>query len=229
MNDWPPNPGLTVITSTRSRPGRTSSSITAGVAGLIATPAFSPSPLMRWIVRSRWIAPSTWTISEDDPASAKASRKASGSWIIRWVSSGSLVAGRSHFTSTGPNVMLGTNRPSITSTWIRSAPAASTSLTCSASRDRSAERMDGAILMRLSSFGLGIIGGAPQSVGFTGRTTAGGGTGRPGRNPRGGVGRRRASACGPPRRWPCGRPPRGPGRSPGPPHTRRRRRGPRPA
>ena len=41
---------------------------------------------------------------------------------------------------------LGTKWPSITSTWMRSAPAASTSRTSSPSREKSAERMDGAIM-----------------------------------------------------------------------------------
>src|SRR5262245_32964518 len=41
--------------------------------------------------------------------------------------------------------MLGTNRPSITSTWIQSAPAASTARTSSPSRLKSADRIDGAI------------------------------------------------------------------------------------
>src|SRR5580698_3128607 len=41
--------------------------------------------------------------------------------------------------------MFGTKRPSITSTWIQSAPAASTARTSSASRPKSAERIEGAI------------------------------------------------------------------------------------
>src|SRR5215813_2824611 len=41
-------------------------------------------------------------------------------------------------------VMLGTKRPSITSTWIQSAPAASTARTSSPNRAKSADRTDGA-------------------------------------------------------------------------------------
>src|SRR5215813_7894951 len=41
-------------------------------------------------------------------------------------------------------VMLGTKRPSITSTWIQSAPAASTARTSSPNRVKSADRTDGA-------------------------------------------------------------------------------------
>src|SRR5215470_9613020 len=47
-------------------------------------------------------------------------------------------------STTGPIVMLGTKRPSITSTWIQSAPALSTARTSSPSRVKSAERTDGA-------------------------------------------------------------------------------------
>src|SRR6516165_1152009 len=42
--------------------------------------------------------------------------------------------------------MFGTKRPSITSTWIQSAPAASTARTSSASRPKSADSIDGATM-----------------------------------------------------------------------------------
>src|SRR5437899_1743406 len=47
-------------------------------------------------------------------------------------------------STTGPMVMLGTKCPSITSTWIQSAPAASTARTSSPNRVKSADRTDGA-------------------------------------------------------------------------------------
>ena len=47
-------------------------------------------------------------------------------------------------TTSGPTVIGGTKCPSITSTWITRAPASSTSPTCSRSRPKSAERIDGA-------------------------------------------------------------------------------------
>src|SRR5437870_3246653 len=51
----------------------------------------------------------------------------------------------------GPSVRLGTNRPSITSTWIQSAPPASARCIASARWPKSAFRIDGAILInRLS-------------------------------------------------------------------------------
>ena len=58
---------------------------------------------------------------------------------------GSRVTLRTASTTSGPMVMLGTNRPSMTSTWIQSAPAASTARTSSASRPKSAERIEGAM------------------------------------------------------------------------------------
>ena len=47
-------------------------------------------------------------------------------------------------TTSGPIVMLGTKWPSITSTWIQSAPAASTSWISWPRWAKSADRMDGA-------------------------------------------------------------------------------------
>src|SRR5437899_3926407 len=47
-------------------------------------------------------------------------------------------------STTGPMVMLGTKCPSITSTWIQSAPAPSTARTSSPNRVKSADRTDGA-------------------------------------------------------------------------------------
>jgi hypothetical protein len=60
---------------------------------------------------------------------------------------GSFVTLRTASTTSGPMVMFGTNRPSITSTWIQSAPAASAARTSSARRPKSAERMEGAMRM----------------------------------------------------------------------------------
>src|SRR3954471_9308765 len=79
------------------------------------------------------------------PASAKASRNGSAGEIIRWTSSGFAVCGLSAFTTTGPMVRLGTKWPSMTSTWIQSAPASSTARTSSPSRAKSADRIEGAM------------------------------------------------------------------------------------
>ena len=79
------------------------------------------------------------------PARANGSTKRSGSTIIRCRSSGNVVDRRSAFTTSGPTVRFGTNWPSITSTWIMSAPATSTAFTSSPSLEKSAARIDGAI------------------------------------------------------------------------------------
>src|SRR5262245_49098708 len=65
---------------------------------------------------------------------------------MRCTSSGSRVTGRIPFTTTGPMLRFGTKWPSITSTWMRSAPAAVTSRTSSPSREKSAESIEGAIM-----------------------------------------------------------------------------------
>ena len=49
--------------------------------------------------------------------------EASTGEIIRWTSNGFFVCGRSALTTAGPMVMLGTKWPSMTSTWMQSAPA----------------------------------------------------------------------------------------------------------
>src|SRR3990167_6058967 len=66
---------------------------------------------------------------------------------MRWTSSGSRVRLRMDSMTGGPIVRLGTKWPSITSTWSRSAPPASTRAMASPSAAKSAERMLGAILI----------------------------------------------------------------------------------
>src|SRR5205807_1063526 len=104
--------------------------------------------LMVCTVLYRELVASTCTSIKVAPALANASRNSSGRSIIRWASIGSLVARRTASTTWGPKVRLGTKWPSMTSTWIRSAPAASASFTCSARRPMSAERIEGTISIR---------------------------------------------------------------------------------
>src|SRR5687768_13833105 len=68
---------------------------------------------------------------------------------MRWTSTGSEVARRTASVTSGPIVICGTKCPSITSTWIQSAPACSASTTCSRSRPKSADRIEGASLTLL--------------------------------------------------------------------------------
>ena len=70
---------------------------------------------------------------------------------MRWRSSGSRVRFRIASMTGGPIVRFGTKCPSITSTWIWSAPPASTRAISSARAAKSAERIDGAILIMRAS------------------------------------------------------------------------------
>ena len=69
-----PEAGSTVMTSTWSTSGRISTSTSAGVAGLIATPARFPRSRMLCTVRCRLKLPSQWTRNESEPASANSWR-----------------------------------------------------------------------------------------------------------------------------------------------------------
>src|SRR5579862_4413376 len=122
----------------------TSISISTGVAGLITTPARQSWLLIRCRVRSRWRQASWCTDIQSTPASANTGINSSGFSIIRWQSSGNFVTLRSDFTTGGPIVRFGTKCPSITSTWMTLAPPSVAAHTCSPSRAKSAERIDGA-------------------------------------------------------------------------------------
>mmetsp|Transcript_52358 Transcript_52358/g.128501 ORF Transcript_52358/g.128501 Transcript_52358/m.128501 type:complete len:222 (-) Transcript_52358:140-805(-) len=145
MKDWPPKPGLTVMMRMRSTMSKTYSMAESGVAGLSTTPALHPSSLIMLTVRCRWMvdSPSQCTEIMSAPALTKSGMRSSGSTIIRWTSSGLSVTGRSASTTSGPIVMLGTNRPSMTSTCTQSQPALSMARTSSPSLEKSADRMDG--------------------------------------------------------------------------------------
>src|ERR1039458_3990392 len=97
---------------------------------------------MCWSGRCRLRHTSCCTEVRLAPASAKAGMKASGSSIIRWQSSGSLVMGRSALTMGGPKVMLGTKWPSMTSMWTMVPPPRSAAATSSARWAKSEARME---------------------------------------------------------------------------------------
>src|SRR5262252_9614212 len=118
-------------------------------------PARLPSALICCTVRCKLSLPSQCTRNESEPASTNSSRKKSGSEIIRWVSRGKRVTRRSDWTIGAPIEMLGTKCPSITSTWMRSAPARSASATCSPKRAKSAARIEGASFT--ASFPIGVL------------------------------------------------------------------------
>src|SRR3954451_8148949 len=77
------------------------------------------------------------------PASAKAAIWCSGRSIMRCTSS-TTSNSRSACTAIGPIVIGGTKGAAMTSTWMTSAPASTTSRTCSRSRPKSADRIEGA-------------------------------------------------------------------------------------
>ena len=146
MKAWPPKPGLTVISRTRSIRSITYSMALdrrAGIerdAGLLAERADRLQRAMQMRaglgmdgddVGSRpWRRPR----DRDRPARSSDARRRASS-----------CAAAIAFTTSGPKVMLGTKCPSITSRWIQSAPAASTARTSSPSLAKSAARIDGAM------------------------------------------------------------------------------------
>ena len=146
MNDWPPNPGSTVITRTMSSRSRYASSAASGVAGLTDSPADRPAARMRSRAgRICGASTSTWNVIESQPASRNSSVQRPGSAIIRWASNGSAVTARTASMVFQPNVRFGTKWPSITSRWIRSAPASSARRISSPSAARFESRMLAAI------------------------------------------------------------------------------------
>ncbi len=143
MKDCPPNPGWTVMTSARSAEGRKGIALDTGVSGFRDIPAFKPLSLILSI--APWMSPlaSQWTVMRSHPASAKLSMYLTGSSIIRCASNGISAKPRTALTTGAPNVMFGTNIPSITSRWAQSAPDLSTRAISSPNLEKSADSMDG--------------------------------------------------------------------------------------
>ena len=77
---------------------------------------------------------------------------------------GNWVARESALTTGRPTVMFGTKRPSITSTCRMDAPAFSTVEISSPSREKSADRIDGAISIIVKSYGVGVRTGGRRLV-----------------------------------------------------------------
>ena len=73
MNFCPPKPGLTVITRTKSQNSIAVLSDSAGVAGLMAMPAFAPPSRIICSARCRCGSASTWIEIMSAPASRKRS------------------------------------------------------------------------------------------------------------------------------------------------------------
>ncbi len=145
MYCWPPKPGLTVMISTMSTRSSTCATAEMGVAGFNATDAFAPSEAMLPSVRCRWGQASACTIRRSHPASMYWAAMLSGVSTIRCASNGNVVCALVAAITSGPNVRLGTNWPSMTSHWMRSTPAASKAATSSPRRAKSAGSTLGAI------------------------------------------------------------------------------------
>ena len=117
------------------------------LTGLAPEQWMRPSPLPGWTSTSGGSSPSPRASSVTAllPASAKAAIYGSAGAIIMWQSNTFSARARIAFTTGGPKVMFGTKWPSIMSRCTQSAPARTTVSTSSPSREKSAERMEGAM------------------------------------------------------------------------------------
>src|ERR1700692_2059112 len=123
----------------------TSSSICAGVAGLITTAGSHPCDAIKCSVRFRCTQASWCTEIQLAPASANAPIKSSGFSIIKWQSKGTLaMVFRSEATTGGPMVRLGTKWPSITSRCNTVPPPSMAADASAPSCAKLADRIDGA-------------------------------------------------------------------------------------
>ena len=147
MKGWPPQPGLTVMQSASSISPPTSASASGGVPGLIATPAAAPASWISPTARARWGVASAWTVTESAPARTKSSALRSGRSIIRCASTAP-PASWTVSASAADDVRADRDRRHEVAVHHvdvdHARPAARTSCTCSRSRPKSAERIDGA-------------------------------------------------------------------------------------
>src|SRR6266542_1212593 len=140
-NGCPAHPGSTARTTTSSASSRKANAASAGVRGARAIPARIPNSRTLRCVGAGSLTASRWKLTASAPAPASSSRNPSGASTWRCAWRGRSVCRRSAATTTGPIVRGGTKCPSMTSIWMRSA-CSPTSLTSSAKRARSADRMD---------------------------------------------------------------------------------------
>ena len=114
-----------------------------GVSGLSVIPALTPEALIFSIVATTSEHASTWTVIISAPALTNSSMYLIGSLIIRCTSNTLPVTFLIDLITGIPKDMLGTNNPSITSTWMYSAPASSIILISSPNLAKSADRIEG--------------------------------------------------------------------------------------
>ena len=147
MNAWPPQPGLTVMQSTRSATPASSDTAVAGVPGLSASPARQPSSRIASSVRLVCAVASVVNRDRVGAGPGELGDVVLGTFdhqvdVDRAAGVVDLIGDRP--ATSGPIVIGGTKWPSITSTWMTRAPASMTSATCEPSFEKSAERIDGA-------------------------------------------------------------------------------------
>ena len=123
-------------------------------------PTFTPFSFIFCTAAWMSLSASQWTVIASHPASAKASMYLTGSSIIRWASKNLSEYPLTALITGGPNVMLGTNIPSITSRWIQSAPALSVLAISSPSLEKSADRIEGDTLV------IGVLMGPVDNSAF---------------------------------------------------------------
>jgi hypothetical protein len=149
MKDCPPKPGWTVMIRARSTRGRYSSSSVTGVSGFTDIPALIPRALISCMAARMSPTASQCTVTRSQPASAKSLTYLRGSWIIRCASNGMSECFLIALMTGAPNVMFGTNIPSMTSRCAQSAPAESILRSSSPSLEKSADSIEGATLVML--------------------------------------------------------------------------------
>ncbi len=151
INFCPPKPGYTLITRNISHSSSAGAAAEKGVSGLMTAPHFTPAARMALSVCARFSPhASACTVMYPAPASAKSAILAAGFTTMRCTSSGSDVCRLTAATICEPKVMRGTNEPSMMSQWIMSAPHFSSFSTAAPTAAKSADRIDGAILILFS-------------------------------------------------------------------------------
>mmetsp|Transcript_28887 Transcript_28887/g.81345 ORF Transcript_28887/g.81345 Transcript_28887/m.81345 type:complete len:291 (+) Transcript_28887:213-1085(+) len=159
MKDCPPKPGSTVITSTMSMSSMYGSTASTGVAGFRASPTYMPAAFTSSMTSiTSWLfLPSTATGSPTRASMWKTYWSAPAflySWIhcwgletMRWQSRKPEVCFRRAASTGWPRVMFGTKWPSMTSMCSQSAPIFRILLHSSPRVAKSAERMEGQMVV----------------------------------------------------------------------------------
>ncbi len=145
MNAWPPKPGSTVMTSSRSMRVSQASAAASGVPGLSASPTSAPVARTVSSVAPGSGQASRCTVIRSAPASRNGPASRSGRSIIRCTSRNALESLRTASTSSGPKGRLGTKWLSMMSQCTQSS-AGSTMASSAARREKSAERMEAAAI-----------------------------------------------------------------------------------